>query len=249
MKSNHNPEVCSTLGTRLEPGTYSAYCARADVYYDRVYKRWICLLQFDVTDGFNVIARIPRWFNLGKRDKPHAGRRSEYFKAWVRANDGKPPKRANRLSPVVFLKRVAKVQIADVGTEIPYSTAREILSWETGIGASTINQSTINQGISQVGQKERVTESACQSRRPVTQESGEPLKIVESGFDPSRGRESTQSQLNRREAGNGLPQRHYSAIGVLPKVNIAERRELLKAQAAKLAMQVHSKCTADVGLA
>ena len=56
----------------------------------------------------------------------------------------------------------------------------------------------------------------------VTRESGEPLK--EASFDPSRGRESTQSQLNRREAGNGLPQRHYSELAKLPDVNVAQRR-------------------------
>ena len=234
--SKHSPDVGCTMGTRLEPGTYSAYCARADVYFERFYKRWVCLLQFDVTDasGFNVLGRIPRWFNLGKRDKPHIGRRSEYFKAWVKANDGNPPKRANRLSPAVFLKRVAKVQIADVGTELPYSVAREILSWETGIsGINQSNNQPINIGIPEAGENKTLIRIACQSERRATCENDAPVEVMEAvKVSALAGVESQPKPTQRRETDNSLPQRHYNAQ--LPEVNIEERRALLKAQAARV---------------
>src|SRR4029077_18278585 len=117
--------------------------------------------------GFNVIGRIPRWFNLGKRDKPHAGRRTGYFKEWFRAS-GVPPKRADRLPHSVFLKRMAKVQVADVQTESPYSVVRDVLSWETRSFNQSdllINQSNnqlINEGIRKLPSKQHVVENACQ---------------------------------------------------------------------------------------
>jgi hypothetical protein len=137
----------------------------------------------------------------------------------------------------VFLKRIAKVQIEDAKTELPYSVVREILTWETGaMTTSTINQSTIKEGIGQVDQRERVIEIACQSKRLAILENDEPEKVsalagVESPqHNPTQGREAVKS----------LPQRHS-----IPDVNRAERLSLLKAQAAEVmarakAMQVHT---------
>ena len=80
------------------------------VYRDPAFRRWTCLLRFDVlsNDMLRVVARVPCWMALGAREKPHAGRRGIYFREWLRANGG-PPIRADRLSPRVFLRRMARV--------------------------------------------------------------------------------------------------------------------------------------------
>jgi hypothetical protein len=118
---------------RIEPGAYPAYCRWAKRYFDRGFKRWTCLLRFDVlsSDFMQVIARVPMWLNLGAKDKPHAGRRRRYFAEWVRANGG-APHRTDRLSPDVFTRRIARVEVADTKSDAPYSKVSKILSWETG---------------------------------------------------------------------------------------------------------------------
>jgi hypothetical protein len=99
---------------RIAPGVYPAYCRWAKQYYDPGLRRWTCLFRFDVlsNDLIRVIARVPMWLNLGNRDRPRAGRLSRYFKEWIRAN-GRPPVRRDRLSPMVFTRRMCRVEIAD----------------------------------------------------------------------------------------------------------------------------------------
>lgn len=122
---------------RIEPGEYSAFCTWAKSYRDGGFKRWTCLLRFEVFsgDGMRVIARVPWWLNLGDKAKPHAARRGRYFREWGRANGG-PPARGDRLSPRVFVRRMARVAIADTNAEAPYSVVREVIEWQTGqVGA------------------------------------------------------------------------------------------------------------------
>ena len=104
-KTENEPLVGWGDYIRLEPGNYQAYCQSAKWYWDRGYKRWTCLLRFDVlasnlTDSLDT---VPIWFNGGdNRKHPRAGRRSLYFAAWVAANGGPPP-RKDRLAPSVFV--------------------------------------------------------------------------------------------------------------------------------------------------
>lgn len=128
------PEILWPDYDRIEPGIYSAYCRWAKHYRDQGFKRWTCLLRFDVLsdDLMRVVARVPLWMNLGERERPHAGRRSRYFKEWIRANGGRSPPRKDRLSPTVFTRRMARVEIADTKGEVPYSKVLKILAWETG---------------------------------------------------------------------------------------------------------------------
>jgi hypothetical protein len=94
---------------------YRAYSAVAKFHYDKSIGRWVCFVRWDVlTDELEVIARVPLWWNLGDGESPRAGRRSKYFKEWVRANGG-PPVRGDRLSPNVFRRRMARVEIGDTG--------------------------------------------------------------------------------------------------------------------------------------
>ncbi len=120
----------------IQSREYSAYCRWAKGYRDPVFRRWTCLLRWDVLadDLVTVIASVPCWLPLGKREKPWASRRGKYLKEWVRANGG-PPARGDRLSPRVFARRMARVEVGDTDpnkSPAPYSVVRKILSWETG---------------------------------------------------------------------------------------------------------------------
>jgi len=103
-------------------------------------------VQFDVlmNDLSAVRARLTWFLNMGGRERPHAGRRGNYWQAWLRANDG-PPGRKDRLSPRVFQARYARVAVADTTKDFKqamvthgtaYSVIREVLRWETGAGES-----------------------------------------------------------------------------------------------------------------
>jgi hypothetical protein len=127
----------------IPPGEYSAYCVWAGKYYDPVFKRWTCLLRFDVMseNRMDVVARIPMWLSLGEGEKPRASMRSKYLSEWVKANGGRPA-RGDRLSPQVFAHRVARVEIGDTTRgPIPYSVVKKILHWETGKSGHSVSKS------------------------------------------------------------------------------------------------------------
>jgi hypothetical protein len=120
----------------IESREYPAYCRSAHRYRDPAFKRWTCLLRWDVLadDLLTVIATVPQWLPLGNGEKPTASRRGKYLPEWVRANGGPPP-RGDRLSPRIFTRRMARVEIGDTDPEkspVPYSVVRRIVSWETG---------------------------------------------------------------------------------------------------------------------
>lgn len=125
---------------RIDPGVYFAYCRWAKHYRDRAFHRWTCLLRFDVlSSGLRPFACVPLWLNLGHGEKPHAGRRSRYFTEWIRAN-GAGPMRRDRLSPRVFVHRMARVEIADTIGDAPYSVVRKVIEWQTGAVAGSLSQ-------------------------------------------------------------------------------------------------------------
>lgn len=135
------PEVKWNYVPRLVPGEYPAYCRSAKIYRDRGFRRWVFLGLFDVMDkNLNKLARLGWFMNLGSGDKPHVTRRSNYWAAWVKANGG-PPKRRDRVSSRVFVRRYATVVVADTTRdsrqelavrELAYSVIRDVLSWDTG---------------------------------------------------------------------------------------------------------------------
>ena len=97
---------------RVEPGEYRGYVRVAKTYFDVRYKRWTCLLRFDLlsNDCQRVLAeRIPCWLSLGYGNKPHASSKGSYFAAWLDANGGHKPRRTDRLSPRIFLRRMCRV--------------------------------------------------------------------------------------------------------------------------------------------
>lgn len=133
LVTEHEPAVEWVEYPRLEPGDYPAYCKRAKWYWEPGFKRWTCILLFDVLkEGQDSsLGTIPMWFNGGAGEKPKAGRRTNYFPAWVAANGG-PPVRKDRLSPSIFIRRMARVRIGDTAGTLPYSVGRKILEWSTG---------------------------------------------------------------------------------------------------------------------
>lgn len=137
------PAVSFRTYDHITEGTYRGYCRAAEIYFDRRWRRWQAVLQFDVVgdSGFDVIARLTKFFPLGEGTRPRAtSRLSKYYKAWVKANGG-PPKRTDRMSPTIFRRRYARVSVVDVETDSDhvvmeenqrYSKIGEILNWETG---------------------------------------------------------------------------------------------------------------------
>jgi hypothetical protein len=127
---------------RILPGEYSAYCKWGKQYRDPGFRRWLCLLRWDVlsADLVHVIASVPQWFPLGSRERPRASRRGKYLPEWVRANGG-PPARRDRLSPGVFVHRMARVEIGDTEGPAPYSVVRRIIEWETGSPCHSVSKS------------------------------------------------------------------------------------------------------------
>jgi hypothetical protein len=96
-KRRAEPEVTFHHAPRIEPGLYPAYCRSGDVYFDKVYRRHLAAIQFDVLseNGDEVLGRLTWFLNLGKKDKPNASRKSRYWGAWIKANGG-PPQRRDR---------------------------------------------------------------------------------------------------------------------------------------------------------
>lgn len=143
-KRRVEPEIQWAFTPRMEPGNYPAYCRSAQIYRDAQFKRWVCAVQFDVLDGnrIDVLGRLTWYLNLGGGEKPHVTRRGKYWAAWVLANGG-PPRRKDRLAPIIFRKRYAQVTVEDtakdfaqrsVTSDKAYSVIRDVIVWETGSG-------------------------------------------------------------------------------------------------------------------
>jgi hypothetical protein len=128
------PEIEWADYPRIEPGQYPAYCRSWVVYRYPKFRRWTCLLHFDVLSGDQqVIASIPLWLNLGGGETAHAGRGGRFFEEWIKANGG-PPKRGNCLPASVFVRRMATVLVRDAKSPSPYSVVARVVAWETGHG-------------------------------------------------------------------------------------------------------------------
>lgn len=122
---------------RIEPGEYKAYSRSAKIYRDGKFKRWVLAVQFEIEE---TDTQVTWYLNLGTGERPKAGRRGNFWQAWVAAN-GRPPRRNDRLSPRVFEKRWAIVLVEDtakdfqqkaVSAENAYSVVRAVREWQTG---------------------------------------------------------------------------------------------------------------------
>lgn len=69
---------------RLKPGEYSARCVETRVYFEKRFRRWVCRFKYwIIPEGPHVYG----FLNLGCGEKPHAGRGSEYRRAWIEASE------------------------------------------------------------------------------------------------------------------------------------------------------------------
>src|SRR5438552_13740619 len=142
---------------RLPAGEYVAYCRRTLTYFDRGFKRFTCLLLWDVLSrGGENVGQIRMWLNLGPNNR--ATRRSRYWKEWNRAT-ARPSARGDRLTARVFGGRIARILVCDSASEPPYSVVREILSWETGLPKKQTQSRSKTQSLNdstKAGEKPRV---------------------------------------------------------------------------------------------
>ena len=134
LGQGHSPAPSATSAPypHYAPGIYEAECVSAKSYRDRQFKSWKVCLRFRLLpDGQPVSG----YYHLGRGEKPHAGPRSEYLRAWIIANGGLPTKR-QVLSARTFEGKLFSVRVADVkhrydGREHPaeavYSTVHEIM--------------------------------------------------------------------------------------------------------------------------
>jgi hypothetical protein len=117
---------------RYEPGEYEVECVGASVGRDPQFGVWKAYLRFRLLSNGH-----PVWgfLNLGSKKEPHAGRRSEYWRAWVIAHGSQPRKRQT-LTARVFKGKLVMVRIGDVtrrfdgrdhSSEAIYSTVKQIL--------------------------------------------------------------------------------------------------------------------------
>jgi hypothetical protein len=121
---------------RLKPGEYSARCVEARVYLEKRFRRWVCRFKYwIIPEGPHVYG----FLNLGCGEKPHAGRGSEYRRAWIEAN-GAAPQRRQKMGHSVFRNKIFVIRVDDVNCrhdgrthhqEDVYSTVKEIVkrSW------------------------------------------------------------------------------------------------------------------------
>lgn len=144
VPEQQGPEISWRSYDRIAPGEYVGFCRTADTYLDSQWKRWVCRIQWTVFDDsrLNKLADLTKFFNLGEGQKPRAtSRRSHYRQAWIAANGGQSPTRSSRMEPTIFVRRFARIEVADVekdfhqmvlsGDQV-YSVVRRILYWETG---------------------------------------------------------------------------------------------------------------------
>jgi hypothetical protein len=199
---------------RIAPGVYRAYCKWGKKYRDPGFRRWLCLLRWDVLtdDLVRVIACVPQWFPLGSRDKPRASRRGTYFPEWVRANGG-PPARRDRLSPVVFVYRMARVEVDDTEGPAPYSVVRRIIEWETGSAGHSVSKST-SQGRPVISAVESEAFARCLSDSPAEGKRDGVVGETEGIFPTSPGEDFAFSESGKNEGAE-------SVCNPLPVVPIA----------------------------
>lgn len=53
----NDPRVTWRYNPRLEPGIYRGYARSSKIYRDRIFKRWVCIVNFDLLEG-SVLCRF-----------------------------------------------------------------------------------------------------------------------------------------------------------------------------------------------
>ena len=114
QKQRQVPVAYDNYPIRVKAGPYEARCIDAPpTYFDAGFRRWGQALTFELCPNGEV---LQAFLNLGTGKEPHAGPRSNYFKAWVIAK-GRPPRRGDKMTADVFLNQLFEVDVCDVTTD------------------------------------------------------------------------------------------------------------------------------------
>jgi len=118
---------------RLEPGDYPAYCKRAKWYWEPGFKRWTCILLFDVLRKSSQNIAWNRSDVVQRRCRKEAkGGEADALLPRMGESQRQPAGPQGSFVPSVFVRRMAQVRVADTSGPIPYSVVRQILEWSTG---------------------------------------------------------------------------------------------------------------------
>jgi hypothetical protein len=99
---------------RYKPGEYELRCTSYEFVRVKMFGlQWKLRLMFRFMD-METRGRIAKFFHMGNGAKPKAGRKSEYFRAWVIANDGRLPRKGCPMSPRAFAGHVFRAEVRDV---------------------------------------------------------------------------------------------------------------------------------------
>lgn len=105
------------------PGEYTAKCIASCSYKDPRFGTWKVRLDFQIIDRDDWIEPVCKFFNLGTGSRPVVARGSHYRRDWIRANGHLPPKRSDRMKPIIF---EGKTYLVRIGTNT--------LRWESSNG-------------------------------------------------------------------------------------------------------------------
>ena len=112
---------------RHEPGVYEVRCYHTAQYRSKAFRRWVCRLDCQL---IWEPGEVCGFFNLGSGDKPHAGRKSLYWRVWVMASGAQPRKR-QVLTRAVFVDKIFRVRIGDVTERYDQTEASEAERYST----------------------------------------------------------------------------------------------------------------------
>ena len=124
---------------RIEPGTYIGRCTGFQgPEWVRQFSSWKLRLEFVLDPDDH---RVSEFYSFGtKRDSPHVGVRSKYYRTWVLANGG-PPQRGQPMPPELITDPtlIFTVEVSDATTDgenrvkedaLVYSRVKKILRVE-----------------------------------------------------------------------------------------------------------------------
>lgn len=99
---------------RHKAGEYDLRCTSYEFVQVRMFgKHWKLRLMFRFMD-MGKTGRIAKFFHMGDGPKPKAGRKSEYFRSWVIANNGRLPRKGAPMSPRAFMGHIFRCEVRDV---------------------------------------------------------------------------------------------------------------------------------------
>lgn len=138
IASGWTPVAADDPRTLVDPGEYQVICKRITCNENTRWKRIVVTLEFQIVDeGPFFCKMVPRYLHLPL--KGAAGRDSNYVHEWTLANQGRAPRRNDRLPFSVFRNKVFRAAIVTVTKDAdgrdrlaPYSKVSRLLELAAG---------------------------------------------------------------------------------------------------------------------